>query len=161
MTEQSGRIASINVAPHGGVPKTAVASAEIATERVVGDKQNNTLNHGGPMRAVCLYSAERIAALRAEGHPILAGSVGENLTLSGVDWAVVAPGGRLVFDGGVEMEVTSYTTPCQKIAAAFSDGDSTRIHQQLHPGWSRVYAKVITPGVVRQGERLKLEEAGR
>lgn len=154
MTDQIGRIASINVAPRGGVPKTAIANAAIAIERVMGDKQNNTLSHGGPMRAVCLYSAERIAALQAEGHPIMPGSVGENLTLAGIDWGRVAPGDRLVFGGGVELEVTSYTTPCQKIAAAFSDGDPTRIQQQLHPGWSRVYAKVITPGAVRQGEAV-------
>lgn len=154
MTDQIGRIASINVAPRGGVPKTAIANAAIAIERVMGDKQNNTLSHGGPMRAVCLYSAERIAALQAEGHPIVAGSVGENLTLSGMDWARITPGDRLVFDGGVTLEITSYTTPCHKIAAAFSDSDPTRIQQQLHPGWSRVYAKVIAPGVVRQGERV-------
>ena len=160
MPDQLGRVASINVAPQGGVPKGPVASAAISAERVVGDRQNNTLHHGGPLRAVCLYSAERIAALQAEGHPIVAGSVGENLTLSGVDWAAVAPGNRLVFDGGVELEVTSYTTPCQKIAAAFKDGDSTRIRQQLNPGWSRVYARVITPGVVRWGEGLTLAGSG-
>ena len=49
-------------------------------------------HHGGPDRAVCLYSLERILALQEEGHPIYPGAAGENLTLTGLDWEALQPG---------------------------------------------------------------------
>ena len=50
---------------------------------------------GGPLAALCLYSLEVIQALQAEGHSIFPGSVGENITLSHLDWSRVTPGVRL------------------------------------------------------------------
>ena len=37
--------------------------------------------HGGPERALCLFSLERILELQAEGHPIFPGAAGENITI--------------------------------------------------------------------------------
>jgi MOSC domain-containing protein YiiM len=152
-------VESINVNPDGGVPKYPVPEVEIANDRVLGDKQNNTAHHGGIWRAVSLYSSELIAVLQAEGHAIVPGSVGENLTIRGLTWTRLDPGDRLII-GTVELEVTGYAPPCQKIAASFSDGRSIRINQKLHPGWSRLYARVLTPGVIRQGEAVILREHG-
>ena len=87
-------IFQINVSP-GGVPKLPVRSAEVTALELVGDAHNNNVVHGGPTRAVCLYSLERILALQAEGHPIFPGATGENVTLAGVDWDAVVPGVRL------------------------------------------------------------------
>ncbi len=78
------QVAQINVNPQGGVPKHRVAKARLEVGGVEGDKQNHRRFHGGPMRAVCLYSLELIEALQGEGHPISPGSTGENLTIS--DW---------------------------------------------------------------------------
>ena len=89
-----GRIGSINVSG-GGLPKRPVAEADVTTEGVEGDWQSDRRYHGGPDRAVVIFSAERIAALQAEGHPIGTGTTGENLTLSGLDWTDVVPGARL------------------------------------------------------------------
>ena len=44
--------------------------------------------HGGPYRAVCLYAIEAIERLQAEGHPVEPGSVGDNLTTSGIEWSL-------------------------------------------------------------------------
>ena len=60
----------ISVNPQGGVPKYRVAETFISVEGVQGDKQRNRKFHGGPQRAVCLYSHELIRALQDEGHPI-------------------------------------------------------------------------------------------
>ena len=49
-----------------------------------GDRQRDLRFHGGPLRAVSLYSLELIEALQAEGHPIAPGAMGENLTMAGV-----------------------------------------------------------------------------
>jgi MOSC domain-containing protein YiiM len=104
---------------------------------------------------VCLYSLELIEALQGEGHPIVPGSIGENLTLHGLDWTEVRPGARVEI-GEVLLEVTRATSPCHKIAAAFSDGEFTRVSQKAHPGWSRFYARVLREGLVSVGDRFVL-----
>ena len=150
------KIIRISVNPRGGVPKTRVAETFIATEGVQGDKQRDLKFHGGPERAVCLFSVERIRALQDEGHPIDCGTAGENLTVSGLDWNDAVPGARLFVGDEVELEITSFTSPCSHIAASFADGEFTRISQKLHPGWSRVYARVLREGTVREGDAARL-----
>src|SRR6185436_10581239 len=90
----SGRLESINISP-GGVPKTSIPDAQITVSGVEGDRQRDLRYHGGPNRAVVLYSSDLIASLRAEGHPIAPGSTGENLTVSGIDWTRVTIGTEL------------------------------------------------------------------
>jgi MOSC domain-containing protein YiiM len=153
-----GVLRYINVSA-GGVPKTHVESADIGPGGVQGDRQRNRRIHGGPRRAVCLYSLDLIEALRLEGHPIAPGHAGENLTIGGVDWSRLAPG-VIVGVGGAELEITSYTVPCTSIRASFADGRFMRMSQRNHPGWSRVYACVRRPGHVRVGDRVIIR-AGR
>lgn len=154
-TSRPGRLVSINVNPRGGVPKLPVAGANISLTRVEGDKQRNRRIHGGPLRAVCLFSLERIEALQAEGHPIAPGTTGENLTIAGLDWNTLGPGMRLRI-GDVELETTSYTVPCKNIAASFRDEQFNRISQKLHPGWSRLYARVVSEGCVQTGDLVQI-----
>jgi len=141
----------------GGVPKSAVLSAQLTRDGLVGDRQRNRKYHGGPDRAVCLFSLEVIDALRAEGHSIGPGSSGENLTLEGLDWSLIRPGDRLRIGEQVRLEMTSYTTPCRYNAQWFKDGDYERIAQETHPGWSRLYARVLHEGTVRPGDPVVLE----
>lgn len=147
----SARVVQINLS-NGGVPKTPVACARVTPDGLAGDHQADRKHHGGPERAVSLFSIELIERLRAEGHPITPGTVGENLTVQGVDWATLSPGARLRFAGGVELEIVSYANPCSTIRESFKDLDSKRIKQDLHPGESRLYARVITPGEIETGE---------
>jgi MOSC domain-containing protein YiiM len=124
-----------------------------------GDWQRNRKHHGGPARAVCLFSLERIEALQAEGHPITPGATGENVTIAGLDWSRVVPGARLRLGAVCELEVSSFTEPCRTIRHAFLRGDSDRIDQDRHPGWSRVYARVLTEGEVATGDAVTLHVA--
>lgn len=123
---------------------------------MAGDCQRNLKYHGGPDRALCLYSLERIEALAAEGHPIGVGSTGENVTLAGMDWRAVTPGVRLALGGDVVIEVTDYTKPCRTIQGSFAGRRSGRISQKTHPGWSRVYARVLAAGIVRVGDPVRV-----
>jgi len=156
MTE-SGQLFSINCSP-GGVPKLPVPEAFVASFGLFGDSQNNKKHHGGPDRAVSLFSLERIRALQEEGHPIGTGTTGENLTLSGLDWDLVVPGSRLEI-GDAILEVTSYTTPCRTIRESFIEQKFMRMSQKHHPGWSRVYARVLKEGTVRTGDEVRLSPA--
>jgi MOSC domain-containing protein YiiM len=149
------RIVQINVNPRGGVPKHPISHTQLLTAGIAGDKQRNKRHHGGPQRAVCLYSTERIEALRAEGHPISAGSTGENLTIAGLDWATLQVGDRLMIGLEAEIEITGYAAPCENIAASFQDGAFTRISQKLQPGWSRLYARILNEGEVRVGDAIR------
>lgn len=148
-----GWLHRINISD-GGVPKLPVAEAMITSDGVTGDRQRNRTVHGGADRAVCLFSLERIEALRQEGHVIYPGASGENLTLAGLDWDAVGPGDRLRIGETVELELTSYTTPCRYNARWFFGGNYGRISHKRHPGWSRLYAKVLREGLIRQGDRV-------
>ncbi|HSB42192.1 MAG TPA: MOSC domain-containing protein [Methylomirabilota bacterium] len=149
------RIVQISVSP-GGVPKHAVPSARVTTQGVEGDAQRDRHHHGGPDRALCLYSRERILALQAEGHPISPGSIGENLTIEGLDWSRMTPGICLRLGADVLAQVTTYTAPCLNITASFRDRDCSRVSQKRHPGDSRVYARVLREGSLRSGDAVQL-----
>jgi MOSC domain-containing protein YiiM len=149
-----GRLDSINIS-NGGVPKLPTAEAAITAAGVAGDRQLDLRFHGGPLRAVSLVSAERIAAMQAEGHSIAPGTTGENLTVSGLDWSLVLPGACLEI-AEVRLEITAYAAPCSNISGSFAGGDIARISQKRNPGWSRVYARVLTPGHVRVGDTVTL-----
>lgn len=140
----------------GGVPKQAISFATVTRNGLEGDAHQNTHHHGGEERALCLYSLEKILALQMEGHPIFPGSVGENLTLWGVNWDQLQAGTILRFEGGLEVVLTKPVKPCQTIAASFRNGAIQRILHDQFPGWSRWYGKVLKEGVVRTGERLEV-----
>lgn len=152
------KIVQINVNPAGGVPKLRVASARLGFERVEGDKQRFLKFHGGPTRAVCLYALEVIEKLQSEGHPITPGATGENLTVAGLNWNEIVPGVRLQA-GESEMEITSYAVPCKNIRHAFAGEEFGRISQKTHPGESRVYARILKEGVVREGDEVRVVTA--
>jgi len=150
-----GRVHALNVS-RGGVPKRPVPSAAVTRERIEGDDWNDLRYHGGPDRAVSLFSLEVIERLRAEGHPISPGGAGENVTVEGLDWRLAIPGARLVFDAGVVLEVVSYCVPCGTIRGSFLGGKIRRIDQEDNPGESRVYARVLTEGRLAAGEAVTL-----
>jgi MOSC domain-containing protein YiiM len=152
----TGRVEAVNTS-RGGVPKQTVFEALITTHGVDGDHQKDLAHHGGTERAVVLFSLEIIHALQREGHPIATGTVGENLTVSGLDWPTIVPGTHLTI-GDVELEITRYATPCNNIRGSFHDHDFLRIFQDRHPGWSRVCARVVRSGVVRPGDSISVEQ---
>ena len=152
---QRGTVAQLNRSD-GGVPKAPVESVTVDQRGVVGDRQADRKHHGRPLQALCLWSADVIAELQAEGHPIAPGLAGENVTLSGVDWSTLRPGAQLRI-GDVLAEVSAWATPCAKNASWFVDRDFNRMSHDLHPGWSRAYAWVREPGSIRTGDEVIVE----
>lgn len=151
----NGRIFQLNTSP-GGVPKLAIHEGLVNEYGLIGDEHRFPDIHGGPERALCLFSLERILELQAEGHPIFPGSVGENVTVSGLDWSNLNPGAQLALGEEVLAEITSYTSPCNTIPASFVDGKYQRISQKVHPGYSRLYARVLRGGRLRVGQTVQL-----
>lgn len=150
----SSSVHSIQISD-GGVPKLPVTEAQITEIGLTGDRQRNRRYHGGPSRAVCLFSLERIEALQAEGHPIEPGSTGDNITVRGLDWGLAKPGRRLRV-GEAELELTSFAEPCKTIRKSLLNNEIARLSEGVFPGWSRMYARVRKAGVVRTGDRVEL-----
>ena len=151
-----GRIVSLNRS-NGGVPKLPVAEARVSAAGMEGDRQRQRRFHGGPRRALSLYALELIEVLQLEGHHAVPGALGENVTVRGVDWRTMLPSARLRL-GDVEIELTSFAAPCKTIRHVFLDEEITRISQKVHPGWSRVYARVLGVGVLRVGDLVTLAD---
>jgi len=149
----TGRVVQLSVSP-GGVPKRPIASARVGRFGVEGDVQAHLGIHGGPHRAVCLLGIEAIRRVAAEGHPIVPGSVGENLTTEGVELSRLEPGTRLRFSSGLELELSAPANPCDTIRGSFADGKSGRISIIKFPSDSRVYARVVSEGIVAAGDQF-------
>jgi MOSC domain-containing protein YiiM len=155
MPDGFGYIYQLNCSD-GGVPKLPVREAQLTPTGLACDRQGHTRFHGGPERALCLYSLEQIQALQAEGHPIFPGSVGENVTVAGLEWSSLAPGIRLALGDEVVIELSSYTKPCRNIKKSFRDGKFGRISQKKHAGESRLYARVIRTGKLAAGQTVRV-----
>jgi MOSC domain-containing protein YiiM len=157
LTEGSARgvVVQLSVSP-GGLPKRPLTEARVTALGLEGDVHRDHARHGGPDRAVCLFALEAITALATEGHAVVPGALGENVTTLGLDWGRVAPGARLRLGDGVVLEITRYTSPCAHLAPLFQHRDCGRVSQKRHPGWSRVYARVLAEGRVRPGDPIEI-----
>jgi MOSC domain-containing protein YiiM len=141
----------------GGVPKTAIPAGIIGPTGLLTDKVKHIKIHGGPERALCLFSADRLHALQAEGHPIQPGWVGENILIANLNWSTLDIGHVLHLGSSVQVQVTDHTEPCNQIASAFINCDFRRIKHALHPGWSRLYVRVLAEGTVKVGDQVTVD----
>jgi MOSC domain-containing protein YiiM len=151
-----GRVAQVSTS-RGGVPKLPVAGTWVGREGLDGDGHTEPPPvHGGPERAVCVYSVEQIARVRADGHPVDGpGALGENLTLEGLDLGGLGPGTRLgIGEGGLELEIASYAAPCQTIAEALTDRRIARISPMTNLADARRYCRVVAEGPVTRGDEV-------
>lgn len=151
----SGRIVSVNVSD-GGVPKLPIQRAWVGELGLVGDRHREDTVHGGPLRAVCLFGIEAIERLQAEGHPVVPGGVGENLTTEGPDWSRLPGGTRIQVGNTLLLELIAPAMPCETQRPNFTRGEFKRISPVLFPADSRMYARVLVEGEVRQGDELQV-----
>jgi MOSC domain-containing protein YiiM len=149
-----GQIVGLHTS-HGGVPKQSIQTAAVGIRGIEGDVQRSRQHHGRPWQALCLWADETITKLQGEGHPIARGLAGENITVSGIDWAQATCGSLLVC-GDLVAELTLFTLPCSKNAKWFFNGDFNRMHHAAEPGVSRMYASVLVPGRVSVGDSITL-----
>ena len=150
-----GRVLRVNISP-GGVPKLPVERAWVGRLGLEGDAHSHATLHGGPHRAVALMAIEAIERVQADGHPIEPGSVGENLTTTGIELARLAVGTRLVIGERLVLELSAPANPCDVIKGSFRQGKSGRISILTHPDDSRMYARVLTDGEVRPGDPIRV-----
>ena len=144
----AGRLVSLNVSK-GGMPKLPVDAARLTTDGIDGDASRNRKYHGGPDRAVCLYSVELYDQLRDAGIDLQPGNIGDNFTTQGVDLQQLKPGDRLHV-GECLIEISKTRVPC----AQLKQWDPHL--PQLIVGRSGWMARVIQPGQVRPGDAIRI-----
>src|SRR5262245_44265306 len=97
------------------MPKLPVAGPVLVTASgLAGDAQRNRKYHGGPDRAVCLFSIELYDYLRDKGIDLAPGSVGENFTTADLDLQRLAKGDRLRV-GHCTIQITDVRVPCHQL----------------------------------------------
>jgi MOSC domain-containing protein YiiM len=143
----TGTLLQLNVS-NGGMPKLPVLFARVTPGGVEGDRQRNKKYHGGPNRAVCLYSTELYDRLRSLGIDLVPGSVGENFTITGMDLQRLAKGDRLKVGTDCVIEITDVRVPCRSLRKWDDD------LPELIVGFSGWVAKVVVEGTVRPGDPI-------
>jgi MOSC domain-containing protein YiiM len=150
----TGVLAQLNVSD-GGMPKLAVPSAHVTRDGVAGDWQKNRKYHGGPDRAVCLFSEELYAWLRGQGvKDVVNGSIGENFTTRGMDLMALNVADRLRVGEQCVVELTDVRAPCRQLKVW--DGRFPK----LIVGRSGWVARVVVEGEVKAGDSIVSMERG-
>ena len=170
-TYRAGRVVSVNTSSRKGVAKEPVAEVRLRPDHgVVGDA------HSGPgLRQVSLLAAESIEKQRrvfeqrqARGQlpgqcnkdydvslELRPGSFAENLTIEGLPLPRLPLGTRLQVGGEVELEISQIGKKCHVGCAIFELlGDCVMPREG-------VFATVVTGGVVRPGDEVRVDEGGR
>jgi MOSC domain-containing protein YiiM len=124
-------------------------------EGLSGDHQYDRKQHGGPERALLMYSAEHYPRWRAEWgrKDVGPGAFGENLTVSGIseDTACV---GDIYRIGEVRIEVSSPRSPCVNLARRHGLPDLVKTIVNNHrSGW---YLRVLQEGWLEAGMDVAL-----
>jgi MOSC domain-containing protein YiiM len=157
----TGVITQVSIGP-GGVPNHAIDEGTLTAGGILGDRWRYPF-HGGPRRAILLITSEGIDLLVAQGFPVYAGALGENLTTLGLDRCLLRSGQRFRA-GQALIELTQVRLPCDTlgvygtgIQAAMYDARA-QAGDAASPVWglSGFYASVVEPGILRPGDAIAL-----
>lgn len=113
-------------------------------------------HHGGPDKAVCIYSVDNYPFWEQElGLTLGPSAFGENLTVEGFSESAVSIG-DIYRVGGALVQVAQPRVPCYKINRKFGrDGITERI---VANGLGGYYLRVLEEGPVQAGDRFDLVE---
>ncbi len=158
------RVVSVNVGGvqtvewHGRAVTTGIWKSPVAGRVAVrgvnldGDDQADRRVHGGPDKAVYVYSVEDYAWWARElGRELEVGTFGENLTVEGVELAALVIGTRWLV-GSTELEVAQPRQPCFKLGIRMGDaGFVDHFDEAARYG---AYFRIIREGDVGAGDEI-------
>jgi MOSC domain-containing protein YiiM len=142
--------------------KPVAGTVAIHPGGIEGDEQADRTVHGGLSKAVYAYPAGHYAfwqTVRAQARVSLwdelltYGSIGENLSIDGLDERQLWIGDRLVLPGCV-LAVSEPRLPCFKFAAAMGFAQAAKLMTQS--GFCGAYLAVIEPGNVSAGDECRI-----
>ena len=137
-----------------GGAKMPVPRAMLRFDGFEGDGQADRRNHGGPDKAVCVYSSVHYPHWqRMLGRRLDSGAFSENLTVSGMREARVCVGD--VFRAGeAVVQVSTPRTPCDKVAG--KNGEKQLSKWISGSGYTGFYMRVLEEGLVKTGDAFEL-----
>ena len=139
-----------------GLPKIPTHNAQVIKNGVLGDYNNfrDSKKNNDPNMALMILSTDILQDLNNEGWPVKPGDLGENLTLSNIDYSVIAPAQRYKI-GGIEIEISFICDPCMTLkhlsyvgSEKVKDFIKTLVKRR---GW---YARVLKPGHISRGDTI-------
>jgi len=132
-----------------------VGPVQLDVPNLQGDSQADLEVHGGPDKAVCVYSTDHVAAWCSElglarCEP---GAFGENFSVAGQTETAVCIGD--VYEVGTAVvQVSQPRGPCWKLGRRWNRPDFPRL--VLSTGRTGWYLRVVGPGSVCAGDSLQL-----
>ncbi|TWU33926.1 MOSC domain-containing protein [Novipirellula artificiosorum] len=127
----------------------------LGTTNLQGDAQADLVHHGGPHKAVCVYSAVHYPYWRKQLQlpDLLGGDFGENFTVAALRECDVCIGDTFTI-GDCVVQVSQPRQPCWKLARRWGIKDlALQVQQTGFTGW---YFRVLTEGHVQRGMELRL-----
>jgi MOSC domain-containing protein YiiM len=158
----TGTVAQVSISA-GGMPNHAIEEGSLTRNGIEGDGWRHPQIHGGPKRALLLITAEGIDELIARGFPVYYGALGENVTTRGLDRRALRLGQRFQA-GQAVIELTQVRLPCDTLSV-YGSGIQAAIYDlralagdagSAVWGMSGFYASVVEPGILRQGDAIRL-----
>ncbi len=164
----AGQVLSVNVGRptevvwHGRMVSTAIWKAPVVGPvaargvNLAGDAQADRKAHGGPDKALYAYAAEDLAWWSGRlGRELGVGTLGENLTTSGLDLSEAVVGERWQA-GGVLLQVTQPRIPCYKLGIRLGDDRfPERFADARRHG---VYLRILAEGELRADDEIQVIE---
>jgi MOSC domain-containing protein YiiM len=121
---------------------------------LAGDRQSDLRVHGGEFKAVYVYAAEHYEYWeRLLGRKLEPASLGENLTVRGLDEPEVAIGDVFRM-GEAELEATGPRLPCFKLGVRFAD--RAMVKAFARGGRYGLYFRVVKEGILARGDAVTL-----
>jgi MOSC domain-containing protein YiiM len=160
-TLRSVNVGRITVHEHHGRQVSTGIFKEPVTGRVStrgdnidGDDQADRAVHGGPDRAAYAYASEDLVWWEGElGRDVPPGSMGENLTTTGLDVSGALVGERWRI-GSAVFEVSAPRVPCYKLGIRMGDGRfPVRFAKAGRPG---AYLRIVEHGDFGEGDVIEV-----
>ncbi|MFC3095219.1 MOSC domain-containing protein [Alteromonas sediminis] len=139
--------------------KTAVPFLTVTSDGTEEDEQGNKKLHGGPEKVLHQYGLPGYRQL-SKAYPSLSGSfvpgsIGENITVDGMDDTRVQVG-DIYKMGDVVLQVSAPRAPCNKISHRFGEKNMDRyVGKHGITGW---YYRVLETGVLTLNAEVTLIE---
>ncbi|HEY2009498.1 MAG TPA: MOSC domain-containing protein [Rhizomicrobium sp.] len=158
---QTGRIAPLgpDQVPSAFVKTPRHGAVEVTLLGLAGDEHADPIAHGGPEKAVYGYAASRYPQWAREfpamADRFIAGSMGENLTIDGLDESGICVGDVHAI-GSALLQVCQPRQPCFKFALRHDNKFLPKAMVRL--GLSGWYYRVLSQGQLKAGDALALTE---
>ena len=141
-----------------GLPKMPVNQVWVKKEGREGDYNRARMKKGNdPDKAVMIISTDILDQLNQEGWPVKPGDVGENLTITNIDYKKIAAGQKYLI-GEAEIEISFICEPCTNLYklpyVGTQRGPEFMATIMNRRGW---YARVLKEGLVSVGNTFLLQ----